>query len=378
MRSTPQQRAWGHIRLAASGLLLFGGVAFGQSVLYESAPSEDPAPSGVILAQQPLPPVDVEAPRVTPRTGGTPSETATGTSPSGSSSNTQGDATGEGQGGNLNVFGGRNLIPWSSDAIRSDTDRVGPYNQPAWTTQRPFPTVRTYVLPPGQMQVEQWYRPRWKRDGTREDRILEEFAIGLPGRFQLDVYGRWNIEPNEDNRYQANWEGTQIELRWALANWGVVPFNPTLYAEWVQRDNREDEPNKYELKLLLAEELFCGKLFYAGNFILEQEVGGEHATELGYSQALATTLIERKLLAGVELWYRSESVHGDRSNPTHEFLIGPTVQWRPTNQTFLDVAPLFGTTPDAPKVEMWVVFGYQFGNRAGPSFSGIAPASRAQ
>src|SRR5262245_22673991 len=320
------------------------------------------SPTGDMLqVQQEIPPIDVEAPRVTPGTG-TPFP----------------GPSGEGEGGTPNLFGGRNIIPWSSDAIRSDSDRVGPYNQPAWTTQRPFTSVRTYVLPPGQMQVEQWYRPRWKKGGSREDRILEELAIGLPNRFQLDVYERWNIEQDDTGHYNANHEGVQIELRWALADWDVIPLNPTLYAEWVQRGSREDEPDKYELKLLLAQELFDGRLFFAGNAILEQEVGGEKETELGYSQALATTIIERKLLAGIEMWYRSTTVHGDRSNPSHEFLIGPTVQWRPTNRTFLDITPLFGTSKDAPRVEMFIVFGYQFGNRAGPSFGGITPSSLGQ
>src|SRR5262245_40942768 len=47
-------------------------------------------------------------------------------------------------------------IDWSSDLITSDSELVGPYAQPVWTTQRPFSTTRVYVLPPGQMQVEQW------------------------------------------------------------------------------------------------------------------------------------------------------------------------------------------------------------------------------
>src|SRR5262245_21125262 len=76
-------------------------------------------------------------------------------------------------------------IPWYSDDITSDNDLVGPYGQPAWPTQRPFATSRTYVLPPGQMQFEQWVRPTYPRDGKPEYRFLEEFAIGLPGRFQL-------------------------------------------------------------------------------------------------------------------------------------------------------------------------------------------------
>jgi len=50
-----------------------------------------------------------------------------------------------------NMFSGNagGDIPWSSGAIYSDSQLVGPYNQPVWTTQRPWATTRVYVLPPG-------------------------------------------------------------------------------------------------------------------------------------------------------------------------------------------------------------------------------------
>ena len=266
-------------------------------------------------------------------------------------------------------------IPWYSDEIASDADLVGPYAQPAWTTQRPFATSRTYVLPPGQMQVEQWVRPTYPRNGKPEYRFLEEFAIGLPGRFQLDIYERWNVEPNEVDREKANHEGVQIELRWAVADWGVIPLNPTLYAEWVERGGPQDKANKYELKLLMSDELLPN-LYYATNLILEQEVEGELENELGWSNALSTTIIDRKLLAGVECLWSGVNVHGARDTRTNEFTIGPSIQLRPTNRTFLNVVSLFGTTEDAPECQMYIIFGYQFGGRAGPSDGYIAgPAS---
>lgn len=267
-------------------------------------------------------------------------------------------------------------ISWSAEKP-SDTTLVGSYNQPQWTTQRPFTTTRAYVIPEGTMVLEQWYRPRWHRDGTREDRLLEEFEVGLPYRFQLDIYERWNIHQDDNGHYNAFHEGNQIELRWAIANWGVIPLNPTLYAEWIQRGNSEGEPDKYELKLLLADSFFHDKLYFAGNFIIEKEVGGEKENELGYSQAFATTIIDGKLLGGVEMIYRAQNVHGDRGTWNNEFLIGPSFQWRPTNRTFLDVTGLFGCTPGSPRAEMYVIFGYQFGKRAGPSnnFQGINPVT---
>ena len=43
-----------------------------------------------------------------------------------------------------------------------------------------------------------------------------------------------------------------------------------------------------------------------------------------------------------------------------EFLAGPSLQWRPLPQMHLDVAPLFGLSPDAPRLKLFVVLGYEF------------------
>lgn len=268
---------------------------------------------------------------------------------------------------------GNGSISWGSGAIGSFDSLVGSYAQPDWTTQRVFPTTRVYVLPQGTAELEQWVRPTWLKDGNTEYRMLEEFAVGLPGRFQLDLYERWNVEPDENNVERANHEGVQIELRWALANWGDIPFNPTLYAEWVERGGPQDKPNKYELKLLLGDNL-TSKIFYATNFILEQEVAGDLETEVAWSHAITTPIIEEKLLAGLECRWAGITNKETRSDPTIEFLIGPSVHWRPTHRTFVDVVGLFGTTSGSPDAQMYFVFGYQFGERAGPS-EGYRPAS---
>lgn len=268
-------------------------------------------------------------------------------------------------------------VSWGSGAIVSDQQLVGPYGQPVWTTQRPFATTRAYVLPAGTAQFEQWVRPTWNEGDPVKFRMLEEFSIGLPYRFQLDLYQRWNIEGEDHN---ASHEGVQIELRWALADWGVIPLNPTLYAEWVERGGPQEKPNKYELKLLLADSLL-DNLYFASNYVLEQETSGERETELGWSNALSTTVIERTLLAGVECVLNGTTVEGDRGNWTPSFLIGPSMQIRPTNRTFIDLVALGGTTPrdSSPEAQMYIVFGYQFGLRAGPAgrYAGGSGASYA-
>lgn len=260
--------------------------------------------------------------------------------------------------------GPRGTIGWSSDAIRSSSTLVGPYGQPSWTTTRPFTTTRAYVLPPGQMQFDQWVRPTWGRKGKLDQFFQEEIELGLPGRFQLDIYEDWRIKPNENDDQETRHEGVQIELRWAFADWNVIPLNPTIYLEWVQRGH--GEPDKYEFKLLLADEL-VENLFYASNVNFEQEVGGDHETEIVWSQGFSTPIIDRKLLAGCEMVLKSEAVQGNRGDPAVKFQIGPSMQYIINNRMFLNVVPLFGTTGDSPLVEAFFVFTYQFGNRAGPT-----------
>jgi hypothetical protein len=108
---------------------------------------------------------------------------------------------------------------------------------------------------------------------------------------------------------------------------------------------------------------------------LEQEVEGELENELGWSNALSTPLIDRVLLAGVECLWAGHNVHGARDTRTNEFTIGPSMQWRPTNRTFVNVVALFGTTADAPECQCYFIFGYQFGSRAGPAGQYGGPAS---
>jgi hypothetical protein len=207
--------------------------------------------------------------------------------------------------------------------------------------------------------------------------MLEEVAIGLGCRWQLDLYERWNIEPDDDGDHDVNHEGVQIETRYALADWGCIPLNPTVYAEWIERGGPQEKPNKFELKMLFADEL-TDRLFYSSNLIWEQEVSGELETEYGWSNALSTPVVERTLYAGVEMVWSSTTVEDARSDQENSFLIGPSLHIMPTNRTFWDIVGLFGTTEESPEAQMYIVWGYQFGTRAGPSsgYGGIqAPTS---
>jgi hypothetical protein len=236
----------------------------------------------------------------------------------------------------------------------SDHEPVGPYSQPKWTTKRRFPTTRVYLQrQPGEFGLEQWWRGRFYDGGVSKHRFQEEIEIGLPHRFQFDFYWNWAVDKDS----AAGHDSFALELRHAFADWGKLPLNPTVYAEYKFVN---EDADVYEAKLLLGDNL-GQRANYGINLIWEAETGGEKKQEWGGSVGLSYVLVEEKLSAGFEVKYMQETVAGSRSDPEHSLVAGPSIQWRPTSNTHLDVTPLFGLTEDSPNVEAYVVFGIDFG-----------------
>lgn len=85
---------------------------------------------------------------------------------------------------------------------------IGENRQPEWTAHRRFATTRVYVLPPWQVEFEQWWRGKFPREGKPEHLFQTEIGIGLPYRLQLDFYE--NVEHASSGTRHA---GTQVEAR---------------------------------------------------------------------------------------------------------------------------------------------------------------------
>ena len=246
---------------------------------------------------------------------------------------------------------------------------VGPYGQPEWTTERIFGASRVYVLPPGRVEFVHFWTPEFS-DSDVAHAFREEVEIGLPHRFQLDLYQNWGV----DESANAFYKGSSVELRYALANWGSIPVNPTLYAEWYFNDRAADA---YELKLVLGD-TFGHRWNWAGNLTFEQETGGERETEIAVSAALNYALVDRKLNIGIEALFEHETAKNSRADPEIEFLIGPTVNIHPTLHSFITLSPLFGITNDSPRAEIFLAAGFHFhfGGLVSPTEEGpAAPTS---
>jgi len=253
-----------------------------------------------------------------------------------------------------------------SDQVPSDTIDVsgkaivpdalyGSYRQPVWTTRRVFPTTRSYVIPAGNLTTELWIKAHKYRDGTPNDYLIqEEIEYGLPGRIQLDLYINQKNEVRDGKRLTDH-EGEQYELRWAMADWGVLPLNPTWYFEYHARKNN---PAKGEVRLLLSETL-APNLHASANLAYEQELWGvAKERELAVTAALGTTAFVSTLSIGAEVKSEWVDTSKNRGHFHPELVVGPSLQWRPTPATHIDLAPLFGVQKDAPQIETWLIVGH--------------------
>lgn len=284
---------------------------------------------------------------------------------------------------------------------------------PAFSRTRFAPTTTAYVLPAGAVLAATIYEGDFDRASRPDHNITQEIEVGLPYRFGLAV--EFATEAFGD-RYQLR--AVSIEGRYALADWNKIPLNPTLFAEYkfgtgrvlhdegagekedgsdpgedIRRlssklgtghtkqapeddDEGEDggrprQPDAIEGRLLLAQD-FGDKIEWALNGFIEQETSGDRGREWGFAQSIVTPLVRKEVVkVGVEMLYTNFTDKDSRSDPSHRFVIGPTIAWKPNRWSRVDVSPLFGVTDDSPTAQVFVVFSMLFG---GSSKSGEAEA----
>lgn len=241
---------------------------------------------------------------------------------------------------------------WSGFKDERPTGETG---RPEWTGARRFSTTRVYIQrEPWEVGVAAWWRYRNKRDNSSISRVTGEIEIGLPHRMQLDLY--YDMAVDGDSRSRT--EDFAVELRYALADWGKIWGNPTLYAEykWV-----EDNADVAEFKLLFGDQ-FAPSWHWGVNFVYEKELGGARTTEWQAVGGVSKSLFDGKLGLGIEFKYVNESVTENRTAPEQKFHFGPSVQWRITDHWYIDATALFGANRYAPRQECFLIVGYNFGH----------------
>lgn len=240
-----------------------------------------------------------------------------------------------------------------------EEDRIGDYAQPRWTAARRFSETRVYVIPKGQAEFEYWLKPKVKKDGEpSEFETLYEAEFGLPGRFQLDLYAVGSKEGADGN---FGITGQKVEVRWAFADWNKIWGNPTAYAEWTENSGGHDTA---EFKLLLGGQI-VSKWHWGSNLVWEHRLGETRETSREWTTGVSYTAKDMKVGVGLEtqLAFVDELEAGSttlRGNMAHEFLVGPSFQFRPLPQMHIDFAPLFGVTKAAPRSKSFIVVGWEF------------------
>jgi hypothetical protein len=236
-----------------------------------------------------------------------------------------------------------------------DDELIGDYAQPRWTAQRLFSGTRTYVIPKGEVDVEQWYRFETPKDGGPTTLTTQsEIEFGLPHHLQLDLY--LNNSHDIGVAGGPSSTGNSAEIRWAFADWGKIWGNPALYLEYTSMSG---EPDLIETKLLLGDTLAPG-WHWGINLSVEQQTSGRKTTEKQFTAGISHSVIDHQLEVGLETRLGWTDAAGSRGHYERDLQIGPSIRFRPYRQMHIDFAPLFGITGDSMKVNAYAIVGWEF------------------
>lgn len=231
--------------------------------------------------------------------------------------------------------------------------KVGPYNQPLWSTMRMFPSTRVYVMnPPGSVMYEKWFDIRDRRNGPAQIRMRDEFTFGLGKRLQLDMYLHTVYDGTNGNK-TFDWRGLSFEFRYALADWGKIFGNPTVYWE-------TKFLNGYvgiEPKLLLGDRIGNNgiwglNLIYEGNLAPDKESREpEYAGTASYGY-----IVNKDITVGVSGMAR----YNDYGGVTKELYFGPLLQYRFNGHAYLSAEVMPGLTQSSKASRSTIIFAWRF------------------
>ena len=243
------------------------------------------------------------------------------------------------------------------DKIPDPNEKIGSYNQPRWTESRSFTNSRVYVIPEGTLEAEYWIVEKTDRpSGSKYYMFQKEVEVGVGHGLQLDFYQ--NDQTGLGNNTESL-EGYQLEMRWALAKWGEIFLNPTLYFEYhpIETDPIDGNSDRVEVKLLLGDDFGRGWRF-TSNFAFETQLWGEVRRELEITAGVAHK-ISNPLMAGIEVKVEGSDALATRGSIVWEYYVGPSLRWTPIAHTNVLLAHLIGTNGNSNLNETTVIFGLE-------------------
>ena len=256
----------------------------------------------------------------------------------------------------------------SDDAEHNEFTEMGEYGQPAWAERnRTSSTTSVYVLSPYEAFAGVNWEADFPRHGKSTHALTQEIDVGLLHRFELGVENELGVVGGDGHETSLTFEG-----RYAFANWNAIPLNPALSIEYVLGLGKSVEsarahgrklrrqPDAVALRLLLGQAFFDNRVGYGLNISVEQDVTHDSGRAVQVSQSVTYGLMKGKFELGADMRYTHSTASSLRGR-SDEFLLGPTLSWKPTRQTRVSIAPLFGCTSDSPAVATFVLFSYEFG-----------------
>src|SRR5881398_1080250 len=257
-------------------------------------------------------------------------------------------------------------------------------------------TTQAYVLPPWSFFFGELFEGQGFRHGPPDYLFTQEIEMGLPYRIGVAAESKF-----ERFNGGGGAQTVSLEARWALADWNKIPLNPTLFAEYKfgvgtirheevplppgggGEEEEEEEggppkvPDAYEVRLLLAQDFF-ERVEWAMNWFFEKENTGDRGREWGFSQAALVPILlpNERLKVGIEMEYKNVTTKDTRGDAVNSFVLGPTVAWKPTASTRLDISPLFGCTDDSPVADVFVAFSWLFGGERGEAEAPVSSRFR--
>ena len=236
----------------------------------------------------------------------------------------------------------------------SPFEHVGDYNQPAWTLTRKFPSTRVYVMtPPKTVMYEKWFEIRERQNGPSQIRMRDEFAFGLGNRVELDLYAHTLYDGPSTNR-QFTWRGFSWEVRYALADWGKIFGNPTLYFEHKLLNGRQG----IEPKLLLGDRIGKTDYIWGLNLIYEANLASKKSDqEREYAATVSfAKIITKDLTLGLSSMYR----YNDYEGGSNELYVGPNAQVRFNGNSHLSLEYMPRISKEGYDSRTLIIFAWRF------------------
>jgi len=141
-----------------------------------------------------------------------------------------------------------------------------------------------------------------------------------------------------------------------VADWGVIPGNPTIYLEYIRHENEADA---FEPKLLFGGEI-APRWHWGVNLAMELQLGDEREAEYEINGGISYTVIDPKFSIGLEGKADFTDSKGNRGDYAQSYLVGPDLQYKPLPPVTINLVGLVGFGPDAPDAQVTLNLGYEF------------------